>query len=79
MEIATLWTVLTEHPWLTVPLTFSLLLSILLWFGRIRQPAAINLIAIGLIMPCINLSMIATSAVVASDNLTGSLLSLLAG
>jgi hypothetical protein len=37
----------------------------------------VNLFAIGLILPCINLSMIATGAMVAADQLTLDLVALL--
>ena len=42
----------------------------MLWSGRIRQPSAINLLAIGLVLPAINLSLVATSAVMMSNQLS---------
>ncbi len=59
-----------EHPWLSVPFLYALLFAMLLWTGRIRHPAAINMIAIGLILPCINLGMIAAGVMLSKEHIT---------
>ena len=64
-----LWRTVGEHPWISVPFLYALLFAMLLWTGRIRHPAAINLIAIGLILPCINLGMIAAGILLSSDHI----------
>ena len=66
-----------SHPWLWIPISCATIISLLLWSGRIRQPGMVNLFAVGLILPCINLSMIATGALVAADQLTLDLMALL--
>ena len=66
-----------SHTWLWIPISCAVIISLLLWSGRIRQPGIVNLFAIGLILPCINLSMIATGAMVAADQLTLDLVALL--
>jgi len=66
-----------SHPWLWIPISCATIISLLLWSGRIRQPGMVNLFAVGLILPCINLSMIATGALVAADQLTLDLVALL--
>ncbi len=62
-----LWHTMGEHPWVSIPFLYALLFTMLLWTGRIRHPAAINLIAVGLILPCINLGMIAAGAMLSSE------------
>ena len=66
-----------SHSWLWIPISCAVIISLLLWSGRIRQPAIVNFFAIGLILPCINLSMIATGALVAADQLTLDLMALM--
>ena len=66
-----------SHTWLWIPISCAVIISLLLWSGRIRQPGMVNVVAIGLILPCINLSMIATGAMVAADQLTLDLVALL--
>ncbi len=66
-----------SHSWLWIPIFCAATISLLLWSGRIRQPAIVNFFAIGLILPCINLSMIATGALVAADQLTLDLMALM--
>ena len=66
-----------SHSWLWIPISCASIISLLLWSGRIRQPSMVNLFAIGLILPCINLSMIATGALVAADQLTLDLMALM--
>ncbi len=58
-----------DHPWLGIPFLYALVFAMLLWTGRIRHPAAINMIAIGLILPCINLGMIAAGIMLSADKL----------
>lgn len=70
MQVLTeLWHTMGDHPWLSVPFLYALLFAMLLWTGRIRHPAAINLIAIGLILPCINLGMVAAGVMLSADRL----------
>jgi len=66
-----------SHSWLWIPLSCAAIISLLLWSGRIRQPGMVNLFAIGLVLPCINMSMVATGALVAADQLTLDLAALL--
>ena len=61
-----------SHSWLWIPMSCAVIISLLLWSGRIRQPGMVNLF-----LPCINLSMIATGALVAADQLTLDLMALL--
>lgn len=70
MQVLTdFWHTMGDHPWLSVPFLYALLFAMLLWTGRIRHPAAINLIAMGLILPCINLGIIAAGVLLSSDRL----------
>ncbi|MGB2247261.1 MAG: hypothetical protein ACPH3N_06300 [Alcanivorax sediminis] len=70
MQVLTdLFRTVGDHPWLSVPFLYALLFAMLLWTGRIRHPATINLIAIGLILPCINLGMIAAGIMLSSEKL----------
>ncbi|MZR62737.1 hypothetical protein [Alcanivorax sp. DP30] len=64
-----LWHTLGDHPWLGMPFLYALLFAMLLWTGRIRHPAAINVVAIGLILPCINLGVIATGIMLSTGRL----------
>ena len=70
MQVLTeLWHTVGDHPWLGVPFLYALLFAMLLWTGRIRHPAAINVVAIGLILPCINLGMIAAGVMLSAEHL----------
>ncbi|MBQ25958.1 MAG: hypothetical protein CL546_13580 [Alcanivorax sp.] len=69
-NLENLWHTAGSHPWLWIPFSCAVLISLVLWSGRIRQPSAINLLAIGLVLPAINLSLVATSAVMMSNQLS---------
>ena len=70
LNLENLWHTAAAHPWLWIPLSCAALISLVLWSGRIRQPSAVNLLAIGLVLPAINLSLVATSAVMMSNQLS---------
>lgn len=76
-DLAAFGDTFVSHSWLWIPISCATIISLLLWSGRIRQPSTINLLTIGLILPCINLSMIATGALVVADQLTLDLVTLL--
>ncbi len=77
LNLENLWLTATEHPWLWIPLSCAALISLVLWSGRIRQPSAINLLAIGLVLPAINVSLVATSALMVSNQLSLDVVTLL--
>lgn len=76
-NLENLWHTAGSHPWLWMPLSCSALICLLLWSGRIRQPRAINMLVIGLALPAINLSLMAASAMMVSNQLSLDLATLL--
>ncbi|MEQ3637397.1 hypothetical protein [Alcanivorax sp.] len=69
-NLENLWHTAANHPWLWIPLSGAALISLVLWSGRIRQPSAINLLAIGLMLPAINLCLVATSAIMVTNQIS---------
>ncbi|MCG8392308.1 MAG: hypothetical protein MI745_04415 [Pseudomonadales bacterium] len=77
LDLTDLWQTTVSHPWLWVPFSCAVVISLLLWSGRIRQPGLVNFFAIGLILPCVNLSLVATGVIAASQQLTLDLVGLM--
>ena len=50
------------HDLLALPLAVFTVLALLLWSGRIRQKVLVNVLALGIMLPMVQLSMVAVGA-----------------
>ncbi|MBF1801945.1 hypothetical protein [Alloalcanivorax profundimaris] len=50
------------HEILALPLAVFTALALLLWSGRIRQKVLVNVLALGIMLPMVQLSMVAVGA-----------------
>ena len=49
------WTEITPPDWLAAPLAVVVVISALLWSGRIRQTVVVNFLVLGMMLPALNL------------------------
>lgn len=65
------------HEVLALPVAVFVVLALLLWSGRIRQKVLVNVLALGIMMPMMQLSMVAMGAQWLSQELQPTLMGLL--
>ncbi len=66
----------TLHPWLVAPFSLALLLSSLIWFGRLPQSTT-NVLIVAFILPSMQLGLLGILVFSANESLAESLVALL--